>query len=126
MRRANRTECKECEHRDTQNRHPLQEFSGAGVRLGEVGCEIQHQLYNARIMIIRIHILVVMLIVDRAEPVVMTAVHIDVLMFHVGHMGMCMAQGRQHQADAQNETEHAEKAGHRFECKRTAGRLAIP
>lgn len=65
-------------------------------------------------------LIMMMLISDYAgQVVVMAAVNTDVLVFRVSHVGVRMAQRRQHQADAHDEAEHAQQRGHRPECKRT-------
>jgi len=78
-------------------------------------------------MAMSVHIRIVMmpLIRSYAQHVVMAAVHIDVLMFAVRYMSMRLGQGRQHEADTHKQAEHARQGGHRSECKRTTGRLAI-
>ncbi len=73
-----------------------------------------------------VHVLiVVMLIRSDAKHVAMAAVHIDVLMFSIRHMGMRMTQGRQHQADTHEQAKHADQRGHRAECKRSTRRVAM-
>lgn len=123
MNRSNRAYRKQCEQRDEQYRHPLQKLPGAGIRIVEIGREVQNGLRPGPVMV-RVEIVVMLIRID-AKHVGMAAVHIDVLMFSIRHMGMRMAQGRQHEADTHEQAKHAYQGGHRTECKRSTGREAM-
>jgi hypothetical protein len=105
---------KQRQYGDAQNGDPLQDFSGAGVRLSEIRRKIHYRLLIDPLMVGRIRALIVMMLIrSYARHMVMAAVNIDVLMFTAGDVSMRMTQGCQQEADTRNEAEYAHQGGHR-------------
>lgn len=108
MRRSQWAERKQREHTDAQYRDPLQELRCALVGLGEIRGQLHNHMRSGRVIGVRMHMVIGVLIRQHAEHVVMATMNIDVLMFSIRYMGMRMTQRCQHQADTHNEAEHAQ------------------